>query len=172
MSSKFSKKDSNILAFGGSDSVFCVKNLATDSYVYINKNNSLFTYTYCIDFSNDGRFAVTSHEAGRAILWDAKTFKRIHIFEVNQYVKKNQFFEFTHEKHSNHIHHVKFLPNSMAIAISTSESEVIFFDITYMTIIERLNLNIEALDIYAFEFSLSGNNMVVTIKDKYYIFES
>ncbi|MBB1271163.1 caspase family protein [Shewanella sp. SR44-3] len=170
MTSRFSKKDSNIVAFGGSNSVFCVKNLATGKYLYLNETTELFTYTYCIDFSNDGRFAATTHEDGKAILWDANTFELIHLFQVNENVKKNQFFEFTDEKHSNHLHHVRFLPNSMAMAVSTSESEVIFYDITYMTMIARLDLNIEALNIYTFEFNSSGDNMVISLNNKNYLF--
>lgn len=170
MTSRFSKKDSNILAFGGSDSVFCVKNLATDKYLYLNEEAEIFTYTYCIDFSNDGRFAATTHEDGKTILWDASTFELIHLFQANENVKKNQFFEFTNEKHSNHLHHVRFLPNSMAMAVSTSESEVIFYDITYMTIIAKLDLNIEALNIYAFEFNSAGDNMVISLNGKHYLF--
>lgn len=170
MSSSFSKKDHNIVAFGGSNSFFCVKNLAKRKYLYINKDIKTFKYTYCIDFSNDGRFIATTHEDGKAILWDANTFKIIHLFQVNNTIKKNQFFEFTDQKFTNHIHHVRFLPNSMALAVSTSESEVVFYDVTYMTLITKLDLNIEAMNVYAFEFSSSGDNMVISVNDKHYIF--
>lgn len=48
----------------------------------MNNNRELFTYTYCIRFSNDGNYVVTTHEGGKAILWDAKTFKLIHTFKM------------------------------------------------------------------------------------------
>lgn len=162
--------EDNIIAFGGSDSVFCVKNIQDDKYLFVNKKHDFFSYTYSICFSDDGKYIATGHEGGKCVLWDAKNYHILNIFKTNEYIIKNQFFEFVEEQHSNHILCVKFLPGSKALAVATSESSVIFYDVTHMEIIHEIDLNIEPFPIYGMEFDSQGDHLVVAMKDKNYIF--
>lgn len=170
MSVAFSSFSANLIAYGGSGSVFCVKDIDKDKYIYMNDNRDIFSYTYCIRFSSDGNYVATTHEGGKTILWDAKTFKLIHIFKTNRNISKTHFFESTNEQHSNHIMCVEFSPDSRSIAIGTSESDVIFYDIKYMKMIARINLNIEPYPIYALAFNKQGDKMFVSLNDKIYLF--
>lgn len=160
----------NILAFGGSNSIFCVKNLEDNTYLFINTDRDLFSYTYSISFSSDGKFIATGHEGGKCILWNAENYEVANIFNTNENIAKNHFFESTDESHSNHIHCVRFSPDSKYLAISTSESSVIFYDTSYFKIINTINLNIEPFSIYGMEFNNKGDSLVVSMKEKSYIF--
>ncbi|MCF5852747.1 caspase family protein [Aeromonas veronii] len=169
MTSCFSKKDKNIFAFGGSASVFGIIDVEQKKCLFANKDNSCFTYTYCVDFSHDGKYIVSSHESGKVNLWCAETYKMLYTFKINECINKKEFFEFEHEKICNHMHHVRFLPNSKAFAVSTSESQVIFFDFCKKVIIDKVDLNIEPLHVYSFEFTSSGKEMVISIGSKHYL---
>ncbi|MFJ5335660.1 caspase family protein [Pectobacterium sp. CHL-2024] len=160
----------NILAFGGNNSVFCVKNLENDAYLFINTDREIFSDTYSICFSNDGRYMATGHENGKCILWNAENYQILNIFKTNENIVKNQFFEFTDEMHSNYIPCVRFTPDSKVLAISTSESSVIFYDTYYFKTIDSINLNIEPFPIYGMEFNKGGDSLVVSMKEKSYIF--
>ena len=91
-------------------------------------------------------------------------------FKTNKNISKTHFFESTNEQHSNHITCVEFSPDSRSIAIGTSESDVIFYDIKYMKMITRINLNIEPYPIYALAFNKLGDKMIVSLNDKIYLF--
>ncbi|EHK1078499.1 hypothetical protein HJ088_23720 [Vibrio parahaemolyticus] len=168
----FSKKDGNIFAFGGSGSVFGIMDLSDRKCSFFNNDTDDFTYTYCVDYSDDGKYILSSHESGKVNLWCAKTYKKLYTFKINENIEKNEFFEFKEETHCNHMHHVRFLPNSQAFAVSTSESQVIFFDVCMRTMIDKIDLNIEPLNVYSFEFTSGGNEMVISIGNKHYLLTS
>lgn len=171
MTTCFSRTNENIFAFGGSHRIFGLYDLESEDFLYVN-DKSIFVYTYCIDFSNDGKYIVSSHESGKVILWCALSYNIIHCFTINENVSKNEFFEFKEEVHCNHMHHVRFSPNSKFFAVSSSESEVIFFDIMNKTMIDKISLNIEPLNIYSFEFTSKGEDMVVSMGNKHYLLTS
>ncbi|MCS6036395.1 hypothetical protein LNQ52_05540 [Klebsiella pneumoniae subsp. pneumoniae] len=156
----------NILAFGGSNSIFCVKNVKDNTYLFINTDRDIFSETYSISFSGDGKFIATGHEDGKCILWSAENYKIVNIFKINEIIVKNQFFESTKERHSNYISCVRFSPDSKYLAISTSESSVIFYDTCYFKTINSINLNIEPFPIYGMEFNNKGDSLVVSMKEK------
>lgn len=160
----------NILAFGGSNSIFCVKNLEDNTYLFINTDRDIFSDTYSISFSGDGKFIATGHEDGKCILWSTENYQIVNIFKTNENIVKNQFFESTEERHSNYIPCVRFSPDSKSLAVSTSESSVIFYDTYYFKTINSINLNIEPFPIYGMEFNNEGNSLVVSMKEKNYIF--
>ncbi|KAA0536145.1 hypothetical protein F0322_20400 [Citrobacter portucalensis] len=160
----------NILAFGGSNSIFCVKNVKDNTYLFINTDRDIFSETYSISFSGDGKFIATGHEDGKCILWSAENYKIVNIFKINENIVKNQFFESTKERHSNYISCVRFSPDSKYLAISTSESSVIFYDTCYFKTINSINLNIEPFPIYGMEFNNKGDSLVVSMKEKNYVF--
>lgn len=160
----------NTLAFGGNNSIFCVKNLKDNTYLFINTDRDIFSYTYSISFSGDGKFIATGHEGGKCILWSAENYTVVNIFNTNKNIVKNQFFESTEESHSNHIHCVRFSPDSTYLAVSTSESSVIFYDTSYFKTINTINLNIEPFPIYGMEFNNKGDSLVVSMKEKSYVF--
>jgi len=165
-SSNFNK---DILAFGGSNHIFCIKNIINNQYLYINKTDK-FLFTYSIAFSLDGLYIATSHEKGKTILWDSKNFDILYIFQINEFCEKNEFFEFKESKVSNDIHHVEFTPDSKALAIGTSESKILFFDLKYRTLIDAIDLNIEPLSIYGFTFDREGNHLITSINQRIYFF--
>ncbi|WP_275166185.1 caspase family protein [Citrobacter koseri] len=170
MSISTSKANPNILAFGGGDSIFCVKDVVNNEYIFINKAKDLFIYTYCIAFSKNGRYAATGHDFGKCLLWNTSDFSVIHTFQLNKEVKKNEFFEFQEERHSNNVHSVEFFPDSKGLAIGTAESKVILFDVTYMKEIKTIDLSIEPHPIYAISFSDDGKNFMVSMNEKNYLF--
>ncbi|MUK91905.1 hypothetical protein GNP80_05575 [Aliivibrio fischeri] len=172
MTTCFSKINHNIFAFGGSESVLTVMDLVQKKIIFLNEQKEQFSYTYCIDFSSDGKYMVSSHESGMVNLWCAKTYNVIHCFHMNENISKNEFFEFKEESHCNHMHHVRFTPNSEAFAVSTSESQVLFFDVCKKTLIDKIDLNIEPFDIYSFEFDSSGDEMVISVGNKKYLLTS
>jgi WD40 repeat protein len=171
MASNFSNINHNVIAFGGSNSIFCVKDIEKNKYLYIHDRKDNFTYTYSISFSKDGNYIATAHEDGIAILWDSISFEIIYIFKVNKNISKNEFFENKNEKHSNHINHIEFFPNSDGLVIGTSESKIIFFDIKYMKKIAEIDLSIEPLDVYAFSFNERGDKLTVSLGNKLYQFK-
>lgn len=166
-SSNFNK---DILAFGGSHHIFCIKNIITNQYLYINKTDK-FLFTYSIVFSLDGLYIATSHEKGKIILWDSKNFDILYIFQINEFCEKNEFFEFKEDRVPNDIHHVEFSPDSKVLAIGTSESKILFFDVRYRTLIDEIDLNIEPLNIYGFTFDREGNHLIASINQRIYLFQ-
>lgn len=94
----------------------------------------------------------------------------IHTFKTNKNISKTHFFESVNEQHSNHITSAEFSPDSRSIAIGTSESEVIFYDIKHMKMITKINLNIEPYPIYAIAFNKLGDKMFASLSDKVYLF--
>ncbi len=160
----------DIIAFGGSSGIFCIKNIKKGSYLLKTYKSNPFLYTYSICFSNDKKHIATGHEDGKCILWDAEKLTISNIFQENKKIEKNQFFEFTDEIHSNHICCIRFSPDSKLLAIATSESSIIFYDTTYYKLIHKVNLNIEPFPIYAMEFDEKGEYLAVAMNDKNYIF--
>lgn len=171
MCSTFAEEKTNILAFGGSDSIFFVKDILTGEELLCNKNRDLFTYTYSISFSNDGKYIATGHDEGKVLIWDARHFTLLKVIGENNKILKNQFFEFKNEKISNDIMHLKFSNDSKFLGVGTSESKVMFFDVEYNEKINEIDLNVEPLAINSFDFDSCDESLLVSINDKSYEFK-
>lgn len=81
----------DIIAFGGSNGIFCIKNIKQGNYLLKTYGNNPFSYTYSICFSNDGKYIATGHEDGKCILWDAEKLIISNIFQENKKIEKNEF---------------------------------------------------------------------------------
>ncbi len=167
----FSRKNKNILAYGGSHGIFCIKDIKENKYLFINKRTDEFSYTYCIDFSSDGNYIVTSHEGGKVLLWSAKNFSLINKIERNKYINKTHFFENINDNSDNNILKVVFSPNSDYIVFSTSESIVAFYDVKYMEKIDEIDLNIEQFKINSLALNNTGENLLISMNKRHYLFK-
>ncbi len=94
-----------------------------------------------------------------------------HYVQINEFCEKNEFFEFKEDRVPNDIHHVEFSPDSKVLAIGTSESKILFFDVRYRTLIDEIDLNIEPLNIYGFTFDRDGNHLIASINQRIYLFQ-
>lgn len=171
MSSAFSERNSHILSIGGSDSIFYIKNIHKNKIEFLNKDTELFTYTYTIDFSRDGKYIATGHEHGKVIFWDAINYKIQFIHNENAVIVKNHFFEFKDERNSNNIMHLKFSNDSSYLVIGTSESKLIFLDIEHNEKIHEIELSLEATSINSFDFDSNNESLLATINNMSYEFK-
>ena len=168
--SEFHAQDENILAVGGAGHSLVLCDIETKEILFINDDRDLFNCTYSIAFSQDGSVFATSHDKGKSILWNTNTFEKIHMFQINEYNTKSAFQENKSEKMANNVFNVEFSPCGKGLAMSTSESKILFYDLKYKTLIGEIDLTVEAAPIFDFTYSEDGKNLIVSVRDRVYSF--
>ena len=152
--SAFSPSDKNLLVFGGSDNILCMKNIQTSKVLYLNTDHSLFSYTNSVAFSHNGKYLVTSHESGKVKVWDV--------------VEGQLLRKITYQANPDgwHILDAKFSPDDSYITFG-EEGSVVFYDYIYEEIIGKVKIFNGDADIYALDFDANGS-LLVSLNTKCY----
>jgi len=155
MCSEFSPLNPDILAFGGSDGLFCIKNARSDNVILLNKDKKLFEYTYSISFSGNGKYIATSHESGKVSIWNSDTHK----------LEKTIIYE------DDDILSVKFSRDSKYIVFGTPDGFLVYYDYLYEELINKLRLSIESERVNAFDYDLL-DSLLVSVGNRIYQLDS
>lgn len=161
---RFHPKLPSILAFSHNGSKLLLYNI--QSYKPIKNCDIKYNYTYDIQFSIDGKYAVTTHSQGHILIWDATSFTLIHDVSVGDKISNpHSLIEIErdgNEPGSNDICCATISPISEIVAVGTSQPSIVFIDLRFGEIISETKLDISVGQVQSIAFSNNGKLLAIT----------